>query len=88
MPESQTLLREGDLAKLLNVSVAAARSWRCRHAGPPYVKFQGTVRYLKEDVLSWLGEKRIVPRGGRVAMSEPQQGVAGGMGEPQAGTAA
>ena len=59
-----SLLTEGDLAKRLNISLAALRRWRLEKRGPVYRKLGVLVRYDPQDVAKWL---QSCPTGGAVA---------------------
>jgi hypothetical protein len=46
-------------AAVVQTTVAALAQDRSRRRGLPYVKIGGRVRYLREDVLSYLAANRI-----------------------------
>jgi Helix-turn-helix domain len=50
-----TLLTESDVAKQLQISVAALRKWRIERRGPRFIKVGSLVRYKPEDLFAWLG---------------------------------
>jgi Helix-turn-helix domain len=58
VPEGTSSSRRGYLdsyavADMLDVSVHTVRSWRKRHLGPPYFKFEGVIRYRLDDVVAY-----------------------------------
>jgi hypothetical protein len=56
--ESQTVrvVREGEAARLLGVSVAALRRWRREGRGPAFVRIERCVGYRLCDLDSFLAE--------------------------------
>ena len=44
------LLAEKEAAEHMGVSLPTIRRWRRLHIGPPYVKFERSVRYRIEDI--------------------------------------
>jgi excisionase family DNA binding protein len=54
-------MREIEVAKRLNVSLASVRRWRLERRGPAFVKVGALVRYRPEDLDTWLSE---LPTGG------------------------
>lgn len=67
-PES--LLIERDVARVLQMSLAAIRRWRLLNFGPPFIKLGGSVRYDPRALRDWLASR---PGGG-----EGPQAVANG----------
>jgi predicted site-specific integrase-resolvase len=59
------LLKEKDVAEILNVEVATLRRWRWAGLGPAYLKLQGVVRYHPEIVAKFVAEGR------RTSTSDP-----------------
>lgn len=57
----EELLNEYDISRLTKMSVASVRRWRLLREGPRYLKLGSSVRYRREDVLSWLASR---PGGG------------------------
>lgn len=53
----QPLLKEKEVAKLLNMSVATIRKWRCCGQGPRFVKIAHSIRYRSEDVQAFMEGK-------------------------------
>jgi predicted DNA-binding transcriptional regulator AlpA len=58
---SSELLRDGEVAAALRVSVACIRRWRLAGIGPKFVKVGRSVRYRAADLERWLAER---PSGG------------------------
>jgi predicted site-specific integrase-resolvase len=56
-------ITEKEAAKLLGARPQTMRAWRQRGKGPAFVKPVGRVYYLKEDVLAFLAQSRVVPAG-------------------------
>ena len=59
------LLNDAEAAKLLCVSTATLRSWRCRGIGPPYIKMgngaKAPVRYSESDIEQYIAQCRQTP---------------------------
>ena len=55
------LMTEKELAKYLNLSVAACRKWRTKGHGPKFLKLGSAVRYQRQDVDQWIATR---PQGG------------------------
>ena len=55
------LLTEEDVAKQLQVSLAALRRWRVEGRGPRFIKVSALVRYRPEELENWLASQ---PTGG------------------------
>ena len=55
------LLREGEAAELLSLSVRTLQSWRRQRMGPPYCAAGRAIRYRRQDVLDWIGAN-LVPQ--------------------------
>ena len=53
------LMREGELSRMLNVSVATVRSWRLKGRGPVFIRAVGAVRYDLRDVVQYLADCRV-----------------------------
>ena len=51
------LLTATELAELLKVKVETLQNWRWGRKGPPYIKFEGKVRYEAKAVRDWIAEK-------------------------------
>ena len=50
-----------EAAKILSVSPQSMRNWRCIGRGPAYSKRGRMVRYRVQDLLDFMGERRIDP---------------------------
>ena len=50
-------LREGQAAKLLNVSVKTLQAWRHRGGGPKFVKYGAAVRYMQLNLDEFIKER-------------------------------
>lgn len=64
MPTDTTtveLLTIAEVAEMLKVSVMTIR--RLQGAPIPFLKVRGKVRFLKQDILSYLEQQRVVPIG-------------------------
>jgi len=55
------LMTEEEVAKALNVSIAAVRRWRLEQRGPVFIKVGSLVLYRPEDLELWLS---ALPTGG------------------------
>ena len=49
-PKSSELLREHDVAKILNLEVTTLRRWRWAGCGPRFLKLGASVRYHSDDI--------------------------------------
>ena len=56
-----TLLTTEEAAEMLQMSPASLAQWRSRELGPPYIKFEGTVRYQAEEIGKWLKSRAVKP---------------------------
>lgn len=63
----EEFLKEKELSRLLNITVAALRRWRLIGRGPQFTKLGSAVRYRKSEIEAWLA---IQPRGGESACAE------------------
>lgn len=51
------LLRQEEVAKMLNVSPRVLEAWRCRGGGPTFVKISARcVRYRRDDVERFIAD--------------------------------
>ena len=57
MPE---LLTPEQAGELLEISPSTLRKWRSLREGPTYTKVGGSVRYLRDDLVAYLHERRHV----------------------------
>jgi len=54
-------LNENQAAKVLNRPVGTLRRWRFRKIGPPWYKACGQVRYIENELITWLPSNRVDP---------------------------
>jgi predicted DNA-binding transcriptional regulator AlpA len=47
-----------EAAKYLGLKNITLRTWRLKGVGPKYVKLEGNVRYLFEDLEVWLAQNK------------------------------
>ena len=47
-------LKEKELALFLNISPATLRRWRWAHKGIRAIRIEGSVRYMRADVLAFI----------------------------------
>lgn len=74
LPDPSPLLCERAAAQLLGVTPSCLRSWRARHAGPPYVRLgKRAIRYPRADLLLWASTRRVEPRQATRASQEEGQ---------------
>ena len=63
--DTESLLRESQVARRLGVSMPTLRSWRCRGIGPNFVKMgtgkKAPVRYSASDIELFVNQCRQVP---------------------------
>jgi Helix-turn-helix domain len=59
--EAMKLLTTKSLSELLAVPVGTIRYWRNIGIGPPWVKLEGSIRYVEEEVLSYIKDNRRTP---------------------------
>ncbi|MBI4606434.1 MAG: helix-turn-helix domain-containing protein [Planctomycetes bacterium] len=58
--DGDRLLRELEVADLINMSVRTVRDWRLTGAGPPFVRVSGRcVRYRRADLDSWIAARVV-----------------------------
>jgi predicted DNA-binding transcriptional regulator AlpA len=57
-PEHRVLDTE-KTAKYLGIKEGTLRVWRAKSLGPRYVKLEGNVRYLFEDLEVWLAQNKV-----------------------------
>lgn len=53
------LLKEAELAALLDVPPQRLAEWRYKRTGPAFVKIGRQVRYRTEDVDAWLAARTV-----------------------------
>jgi hypothetical protein len=63
MAAADPLLNDTEAAKLLCVSAATLRSWRCRGIGPAFIKLgkgaKAPVRYSESDLEQFIAQSRV-----------------------------
>ncbi|MDA2916255.1 helix-turn-helix domain-containing protein [Nitrospinae bacterium AH_259_B05_G02_I21] len=59
---NKQLLSTAEAANFLRLSPATLRTWRCRGAGPEYLKIEGTVRYDQDMLRAWLRRRVRKPK--------------------------
>jgi hypothetical protein len=57
--ESNPRMTEIEAAGYLGVARATLTTWRSRGGGPPFYKVCARVVYTKEDLDSWLAERKV-----------------------------
>ena len=56
--EGQQLLRQGEVAEILNLSPRTLEAWRHRGGGPRYVLLTPRcVRYRRADLVTWIEQR-------------------------------
>jgi hypothetical protein len=60
-PDTPLVVREGDAARLLSVSVAALRRWRRERRGPPFVRLERCVGYRMTDLDAFVASNTVAP---------------------------
>ena len=58
-PALEKLLREGELADMLDVSIDTVRKWRRKGRGPAFIRAEGSVRYEVQEVVKYLAARRV-----------------------------
>ncbi len=48
------LMAEVQAADFLRVSIRTLQAWRCRGAGPAFVRVGRSIRYRRRDLLAWI----------------------------------
>ncbi len=51
------LLREQEVAEILNVEVATLRRWRWAGQGPQFIKVEAAVRYDPQDLENYIANR-------------------------------
>ena len=57
--EADALLREGEAANFLKLSVRTLQAWRCQGLGPAFCTAGRAIRYRRSDLARWV-EAHIV----------------------------
>jgi predicted DNA-binding transcriptional regulator AlpA len=55
--QTDTLLREHQVAREFNLNVRSLQRWRSCGCGPRYLKLNRTVRYRRSDVERWMTDR-------------------------------
>ena len=55
-------INENEVASITGLSVQTLRNWRFQGKGIPYVKAGWSVRYQYQDVITYMEDRRILPR--------------------------
>lgn len=54
------LLRQEQVAEMLQLSATTLEDWRYRRQGPPFIRIsRGCIRYEEEDIKRWLESLRV-----------------------------
>ena len=56
-------MNEFEVAKITGLAVQTLRNWRFQRRGFPYSKLGKAVRYDIDDVLKYMGARKITPEG-------------------------
>lgn len=56
--KSTELLREKDVAEILNISARTLQNWRYRGGGPVFVRLGRSIRYQANDLQNFICEQR------------------------------
>ncbi|MCK1457095.1 helix-turn-helix domain-containing protein [Bradyrhizobium sp. 2] len=52
--DPDALIAEVQAADFLKISIRTLQAWRCRGAGPAYVRVGRAIRYRRRDLLAWI----------------------------------
>jgi excisionase family DNA binding protein len=55
---SPVFLTQREVAEQLRLPVRTVEDWRLTRSGPPYLKLGRHVRYDRDELLAWIGERR------------------------------
>jgi hypothetical protein len=55
-------LKDTEAAAMLGLHPQTLRNMRCKGEGPAYYKIGRAVRYLPEDLISYVSDRKIEPR--------------------------
>ena len=58
----ESLLKEKDVAELIDVHQVTLSVWRRSGQGPEYIKIGKNVRYRRSAIEKWLEDRTITPR--------------------------
>lgn len=54
------LLRQEQVAELLQLSASTLEDWRWKREGPPFIRIsRGCIRYEESDIMKWLETRRV-----------------------------
>ena len=54
------LLRQEQVAEMLQMSPSTLEDWRWKRLGPPFIRVsRGCIRYEEEDIKQWLDTLRV-----------------------------
>lgn len=56
--EELDLITEAEAARILNVSRGCLRQWRFRKKGPEFIKLEGTIRYSRRAILTFVADSQ------------------------------
>jgi excisionase family DNA binding protein len=59
--EVAVFLTEKEAARLISVSNRTLQAWRCRNAGPPFVRMGRAIRYHRCELILWMTANTCVP---------------------------
>jgi excisionase family DNA binding protein len=65
MTANESLVTEGEAARLLRVSLTSVRRWRREGRGPVYRKLGRSVRYRRDDLADFITSARCMETGWR-----------------------
>ncbi|WP_322868287.1 helix-turn-helix domain-containing protein [Bradyrhizobium ottawaense] len=52
--DADALIAEVQAADFLRISIRTLQAWRCRGAGPAFVRVGRAIRYRRRDLLAWI----------------------------------
>jgi len=61
----EILLKDHEVAKLLNCSNSKLRNDRSNRCGLPYIKIHGAIRYRRKDIEDYLEARTVRPESGK-----------------------
>ena len=53
------LLTPREVAELLRVSLPTLSRWRGEDAGPPFIAVQGSIRYPRDKLQTWIDDRTL-----------------------------
>ena len=60
--EEKKFINENEVSRITGLSVQTLRNWRFQGKGIPYVKAGRSIRYLYQDVIAYMEDRKILPR--------------------------